>query len=53
MDWLIALPLWVQLAATLAVLVPVAGVGAWLLLWILDTVIRLLTGRGGGRDERD
>lgn len=38
MDWLIELPVWLQLAATLAFVVPLAGVGAWVLLWLLDTV---------------
>lgn len=53
MNWLIGLPLWIQLAATLGLLVPVAGVGAWALLWLLDTGIRVLTRRSGKRRGRD
>ncbi|WP_018020716.1 hypothetical protein [Corynebacterium doosanense] len=53
MDWLIGLPLWIQLAATLGLLVPVAGVGAWVLLWVLDTGIRMATTRRGKRRDHD
>lgn len=46
MDWLIALPIWLQLAAVLGVLVPLAGAGAWVLLWLIDAA----TDRRGKRD---
>ncbi|AWB82415.1 hypothetical protein C3B44_08690 [Corynebacterium yudongzhengii] len=38
MNWLIDAPLWAQMAIALLVLVPLAGVGAAGLLWLLDTL---------------
>lgn len=36
MDTLISLPTWAQLLVTLTVLVPLAGLGAGGLLWLID-----------------
>lgn len=47
MDWLISLPIWLQLALTLLVLLPVSGLGAALLLWLID-----LVGMLGRRESR-
>lgn len=60
MDTLISLPTWAQLAVLLAVLVPLAGLGAGVLLWAIDVsftgVQRLrrgLRGSDGGGAEDD
>ena len=46
MDWLFSLPIWLQLALTLLVLLPLSGLGATVLLWLVDVV-----GRVGRRES--
>lgn len=53
MDWLISLPIWGQLALLLLGLLPLAGVGAGVLLWAIDllgSVGDRVTERIRGRD---